>query len=488
MYIYETSAHVAIEEIILAIKDVVRFYRYMYRLIYSLFVTAGAVLILTTKAIMWTDLTKIGGVTEPVTLPADGIISLAIPPGITLCAYVNGAIAPMHHLHVKSGDSVYFMLEGHDKLPANIDVSYNGMIQTLAIKPEVMPEPKLEQAIPYAVTGKASTSNMEDSMSAEMEEVSALKHKVKKLNNKVKELEDMTPAETINLFANPGMGNAGAGIGAGAGAGLGAGLLGGILGGALLGNRGGLLGGADGNVGGVVTPALLASSLAQVTDTAQSTTVLQSLGDIKASIPLAEGQVQLALAGAQADINGNINSSLQIAVTGQGLINKNISEAIAASLASQNNINVNVLTQGSQTRESVAAYGVANLNATKESQFATQVAISTSTKEILAALNDQNTANLQRQLTVAENALLEQRATGRSRETEINVTQTVNQNQAQIQAQAQQQQQFLITNNLLQAILSQAQVAQATNQSLIIGNTGAVTGGAQTSNPVNVRA
>lgn len=445
---------------------------------------------------MWTDLTKIGGVTEPVTLPADGIISLAVPPGITLCAYVNGAIAPMHHLHVKAGDSVYFMLEGHDKLPANIDVSYNGMSHTLAIKPENISEPKLEQALPYAITGKVSASNMEDSMSAEMEEVSALKHKVKKLNNKVKELEDMTPAETINLFANPGMGNAGAGIGAGAGAGLGAGLLGGILGGALLGGRGGLLGTAAavetaavvGNVEGIVTPSLLAASLAQVTDTAQSTTVLQSLGDIKAAIPLAEGQVQLALAVAQADINKTVGMTENLLVQGQAVINKNVSDAIAASLASQNNINVNVLNQGSQTRESVAAYGVANLNATKESQYATQVAISSSTKEILAALNDQNTANLQRQLTVAENALLEQRATGRSRETEINVTQTVNQNQAQIQAQAQQQQQFLITNNLLQAILSQAQVAQATNQSLIIGNTGAVASGPQTANPVNVRA
>lgn len=273
------------------------------------------------------------------------------------------------------------------------------------------------------------------------------------------------------------LGNNGS-TGAAVGGGLGAGLLGGMLGGALLGgNRGGLFGGNGvGDGGGFVTPALLASSLAQVTDTAQSTTVLQTLGDIKASVPLAEGQVQLALAGAQADINRNIGSSLQVAISGQATINKNISDAIATSLASQSSI-----------KESIAAYGVANLTATKDSQFATQVAINNSTKEILAALNQQNVDNLQRQLTVAESNGLENRLFSRQREVEVNVTQTVNQNQVQLQAQQQQQQQAIILAQLCSAIQG-LQVATATNSNLIVGNTGATTTGAQTANPVNVRA
>lgn len=265
----------------------------------------------------------------------------------------------------------------------------------------------------------------------------------------------------------------GGGMGAGLAGGLGGGVLGGVLGGLLL-NRG-VLGNGISDSAGVVTPALLAASLAQVTESAQNTTVLQTLGDIKASVPLAEGQVQLALAGAQSDIIAQVNMGTMTTVAGQAGINKNISDAIASSLASQSAI-----------KETVAAYGVANLTATKDAQFANQVAVNNSTKEILAALNAQNTDNLQRMLTVAESRALEDRLFSRSRETEINVTQTVNQNQAQLQAQQQQQQQLLVLGNICN-LLSGLQNAVATNSNLIVGNTGVVGTGPQTANPVNVR-
>lgn len=293
----------------------------------------------------------------------------------------------------------------------------------------------------------------------------------------------MSTPEVRNIFETGGMGGAGAGLGAG----LGGGLLGGILGGALLGNNG-ILGNRHGGYGGdVVTPMQLQTATGSIIDANQNTAVLQGLGDIKAAVPLAEAQVQLAIAQAQAGITQTLGQTENALLLGQTAINKNVTDAIAASLASQNNINVNVLTQGSATREAVASYGVANLTATKDAQFATQVAISNSTKEILAALNDQNTANLQRQLTVAEQALLEQRAEGRARGTEVNVTQTVNQNQMQLQAQQQQQQQAILLNNLCQHVMG-LQNAVATNSNLIIGNTGATTTGPQTANPVNVRA
>lgn len=304
-------------------------------------------------------------------------------------------------------------------------------------------------------------------------------HRAHKLGEKIHELKEeiMSTDNTAAILAA--MGNRGIdGTGAGLGAGLGGGLLGGILGGALLGNRGLLgTGAVAAEVGaGVVTPAMLTSGLASVIDSNQNTTLLQSVGDVKAAVPLAEAQVQLAIAGSTATLTA-----------GQAMINKNISEAIAASLASQNNINVNVLNQGSTTRETVAQYGVANLTATKDAQFATAQAIAGSTKEILAALNDQNTANLQRQLTVAESSLLENRLIGRQREVEVNVTQTVAQNQAQAQAQQQQQQQAIILAQLCQAVQG-LQVATATNSNLIVGNSGAVGTGPQTANPVNVRA
>ncbi len=400
---------------------------------------------------MWENLTKVGGVTNSVILPSTGVVSIVKPEGVELCAYVNGVEAPLHHLHVNAGDSVHFELKGHNHVPSTVEIMYDGKTEILNVVPTVDYQSIINET-------------------PQDEEI-------------IKE-EIMTPAETINLFANPGMGGMG-GAGAGAGAGLGAGLLGGVLGGALLGGRG-VLGGVGpvGDVGGVVTPALLASTAAQITDTAQSTVVLQTLGDIKASIPLAEGQVQLALAGAQADINRGLGNNALANAAGQAVIVKAVSDAIATGLAGQGEIKTQIANQGAVQLAATNAVGTQVLNA--QYQLTSQVRDDgDKTRALIIAQND---ANLQRMLTVAENALLEQRAIGRSRDVEVNVTQTVSQNQAQIQAQAQQQQQFLITNNLLQAILSQAQVAQATNQSLIIGNTGAVVGGPQNANPTNVRA
>lgn len=294
-----------------------------------------------------------------------------------------------------------------------------------------------------------------------MEHETASQGRYEKLKHAI---EGAKMSETRNIFE---------GGGAGLGAGLGGGLLGGILGGALLGNRG-LLGGG-GVVEPCVTPMQLQTATGSIIDSGQNTAVMGQLSNISAAIPLAEAQVQLALAQTQAAVSNQIGQTENLIVGGQAVINKGISDAIAASLASQSALNVNILTQGSATRDAVNAMGVANLTATANS-----------TKEILAAINETNMANLQRQLAVAESALLETRAEGRARGTEVNVTQTVNQNQMQMQAQAQQQQQAILLNTLCNHVVG-LQNAVATNSNMIIGNTGAVGTGPQTANPVNVR-
>ena len=308
-------------------------------------------------------------------------------------------------------------------------------------------------------------------------------------NEEVK-MEVIGQDNTAALIAAMMGGRGNDGAGAGLGAGLGGGLLGGILGGALLGNRG-LLGGgaavaAEVAGGACVTPMQLTSGLASVIDSNQNTVLLQSVGDVKAAVPLAEAQVQLAIAGAVGEIRSHLGSVENGLVAGQMSINKNVSDAIAASLASQNNINVNVLTQGSQTRESVAAYGVANLTATKDAQFATATAIAASTKEILGAINGNVIDSLNRQLTVAESRAMEDRVLGRQRETEITITNTNTANAQQMQFQ-QQQQQLVVGFNQLCGVVAGLQSAVATNSNMIIGNTGATTTGPQTANPVNVR-
>lgn len=312
--------------------------------------------------------------------------------------------------------------------------------------------------------------------------------------DEVKEKVMTTP--DVNVFAKDPMsgvlplmmggGGGWGGAGAGAGAGLGAGLLGGILGGALLGGNNGFLGrnnNFNGNVEGIVTPTQLTAALAGVTETQNNSTVLQTLGDIKAAIPLAEGQVQLALAGAQADINSNISTGLQVAIAGQAGINKNISDSLASAIAGQGVIRDAINQVGTTVNLGIANLATAGLQNT----YALNTAIRDDGEKTRALLISQNEANLQRMLTVAENALLEQRAIGRSAATEVNVSQVVTQVQAQAQAQQQQQQQLILLAQIA-AGFNGLQNAVATNSNLIVGNTGPTTTGAQTANPVNVNA
>lgn len=291
-------------------------------------------------------------------------------------------------------------------------------------------------------------------------------------------LEGSKMTETSNFFANPMSGAAGGAAGAAG--------LGGLIG-AALGSNGGLFGGNNRNVNDFVTPGQLQTAVGSVIDNQQNTAVLEGLGDIKAAVPLAESQVQLALAGAQAELANQITANTMATLAGQADINKNVSDAIASSLASQNNLNVNILQSAAATREAVATYGQANLLATNTASSANLAAIAASTTQILNAFKDQSIDTLNRQLTVAELRNAEDRAEFRARATEVNVTQTVNQNQAQLQAQAQQQQQAILLNGVLQQ-LAGMQNAIATNSNLIVGNTGAVATGTQTANPVNVRA
>jgi len=318
-----------------------------------------------------------------------------------------------------------------------------------------------------------------------------------RIEKKIKHLKEEMKMSTpdVNVFGSGlgsvlpmVMGNAGGNTAGAIGGGLGAGVLGGVLGGALLGRRGGILGGdGDGAVGGVVTPSLLASTAAQITDTAQNTVVLQALGDIKAAVPLAESQVQLALAGVDNNLTliANTNataSALANSLTNQNIamstasINKGVSEAIAASLASQGSI-----------KESIAAYGVANLNATKDSQYAITTAVRDDGDKTRALIVSQNDANLQRMLAVAEAQLAETRAAGRSREVEVNVAQTVNQNQNQIQAQTQQQQQFQILAQLAAQVGNLANDIQVVRQTQSNINFGVQGTAGQTASAANTR-
>lgn len=252
------------------------------------------------------------------------------------------------------------------------------------------------------------------------------------------------------------------------GLGMGGGLIGGLVLGSLLRN-GGL--GNDFNRGGnwggegCVTPSNLSAQLANVTDTLQNTTVMQTLGSIQASVPLAEAQVQLALAGATSDIRGHLGAVENTLTQGQFNINQNVSNAIASSLASQSVIKETVLTTAAN-----------NLQATLNTKFELAQVINNDGEKTRALISSIETANTQRLLGERQDQINELLAEGRRRDDRhgIEINMTNNQNQQQLQFQAQAQQIATLTNCL--HVLGQN--IQAQNQAINIG-------GLQTANPTN---
>jgi hypothetical protein len=429
---------------------------------------------------MWSELINSEGTTNSVIMSNEGLISVAVPEGIKIGAFING-LGPTEHIHVKPGDQVFFRVHNNTKELISIPISYDGATYFLQVRPSniVMPDspiiknPIVENPViknPVVENPIVINPIIEETMSHEYPEVN-------------------------NIFktAAP-MGDGGYGMG-GAAALIPLLALTGALGGRRDNNDCGaekvavMNAGFDGinhninNLGVGVNHNINTSMLGLTNQLntgfngQRDLDIMQKLGNIEGDIWKAEGQAQLAIAQSTSEINNRIADGLTVAVTGQSAIRKDVSDAIAASLASQAVI-----------RQEVATTAAVNQATTLNAKYELSQNIRDDGDKTRALIVRQYEDTLNRQLAVAQDALLEQRSFARQREVEVNVTQNVNQNQAQLQAQAQQQQQFQVTNNLLQAILCQAQVAQATNQSLIIGNTGAVVGGPQTANPTNVRA
>lgn len=257
------------------------------------------------------------------------------------------------------------------------------------------------------------------------------------------------------------------------GGGLGAGLLGGVLGGLLF-NRRGLGGGDCGSSGdGGGSPCSVALTLAN------------KLGTIEAAIPISAGNTQAAIGAVGANLTATtlqqtiaLQGDLAAQTLGiqQGLSNvKDTVQAVNLGLATALGVlNQNVLTQGCETRAAVRDDG-------------------DKTRAMLVAraqLEDATKISMQ----AAENAELrnELRRNSEHAETKLQITNTNTAVAAQTQRAElqQQQQQYQTIANALQTVMCEVahtkQIAQATNQNIIAGNTGAVTTGAQAANPTNV--
>ena len=394
------------------------------------------------RTAMWKIEDAVNNVTNRVMIPNDGTITISKPDTVRVNAYINDSDAAIQQLNVKAGDLVYFKLTNYKKGETPIGFEYEGNNYVIMLPGKEPTAPKTtvitEDGAPLAIISENQA--VENS-------------------NNTKE-EDMTPQDTINLFANPGMGG-----GAGAiGGGLGAGLVGGLLGTALFGRNG--LNGLDGGGAAVSVNNDMA--------------IMQTLGDIKAAVPLAESQVQLALAGAQMDINSSIQSANASTI---GAVS-----ALSSSLMSNLNMQTQMNQKGfADNAATTVAQGTANLLATKDaatqalqSSWLLNQAITADGDKTRSLIQSIDKTNDSRTITALANEVSELRNEGRLATATGNITISNNNtaNAVAQQQQSQQQQQQLTT------LLAHVNALYAQNQHIQQGvlniGSGTVSGNSQT--------
>jgi len=388
---------------------------------------------------MWSLTESLGGITNRVTIPTDGMILVSMQPATTkVHAYINDQEAkPLDRLYGRAGDVVYFEIKGSSESDSTVTIQYGGSTSTLQVA----------QLSAAAETGASEPSAY--------------------MGTEINQGKIMNPMETVNLFANPNQGMGGA-----LGGGLGAGLVGGILGTALLGRRG-LDGFGGGDIGAPAT-------LQGVESVVNNAAIMSQLADVKAAIPLAESQVQLALAGAQMDLNNSIAQS----TASTGNIVRSVNDQVMANLNMQTQMNQKGF---SDTAATVVAQGTANLLATKDaatqalqSSWLLNQAITNDGDKTRALIQSIDKTNDSRLITNLANEVTELRNEGRLRATEGNIT-ISNTNTAQAVAQQQQSQQqaqqLAVLGAHLQALYQQNQHIQ---QGVLNIGSGTVSGNSQT--------
>lgn len=376
---------------------------------------------------MWSIDSATKNSTNKFVIPTTGQITLVKPASVQVDSYINDTITAVSNIDVQAGDVVYFQMQNWGTEPTEVQLEYMGTTDTIVV-------PVREK--------DADMGTIEET--------------------------NMTPAETINLFANPGMGG---NMGGAVGGGLGAGLVGGLLGTALFGRRGLGLDGGEG-----VAPVTLAGVESVVNNSA----IMQSLGDIKAAIPLAESQVQLALAGAQMDLNNSIGQST---TTISGVV-RNGTDLVMGNLNMQTQMNQKGFSDNQAT---ILASGNANLLATKDASilaernsWALNQAITNDGDKTRALIQSIDKSNDSRTITTLANEVSELRNEGRLRNVEGNITISNNNTATAVAQQQQAQQQAQQITTLLAHVGALYDQNQRIQQGVLNIGSGTVSGNSQT--------
>lgn len=183
--------------------------------------------------------------------------------------------------------------------------------------------------------------------------------------------------------------------------------------------------------------------------------IMSGIGDIKQAVAVSEANM-IGNNAAQTGTIQNQVSGVAAALTNTVTMAKDAASANAVALMQQlNGVNTNLM----------------------ETKFALAEAVNNDGDKTRALIQSIETANLQRQLGVAEARLLQQDTLAAVRGGNVDVTNNINMNQLQ----QQQQQQGILTNTLLQQLLAEQRITQGV---LNIGS-GTVSGNSQ--NAANTR-
>jgi len=374
---------------------------------------------------MWALESPVSTLTNKVVTPTDGKIQVMVTGKTKVTAFVNDEeVRPLSRLWAKAGDSVHFEIKGDRDAASTVTIMYGEATSTIEVP---------------ARGPKMSKSDVYDASA-------------------INEGNDMT-TDAVNLFATPGMGMGYGGMGGALGGGLGAGLLGGILGTALLGNNGnGLLGNRNG-AGVAVDPFQSQANMS----------IMSTLGDIKASVPLSQAQTGQEIMSSNASI---------------GNIVRQTTDTLMANLNMQTQMNQKGFSDNAAT---TVAQGTTNLLATKDaatqalqSSWLLNQAITNDGDKTRALIQSIDKTNDSRLITELANQVTELRNEGRLRGVEGNITISNNNTAtavAQQQQAQQQQQQLAVLGANIAALYQQNQHIQ---QGVLNIGSGTVSGNSQT--------
>ena len=375
---------------------------------------------------MWILEDAVNNITNKVVAPADGIITISKPDGVSVNAYVNDAVSPTHQVSVKAGDTIYFKLTNWKPDQTPIGFSYNDVNDIIML-------PGKSDYTPTDSTVSADSTTVAAEKTSKQSKTTAAKR------SKIKKGKDM--AEVLNPS---GMMMSGGGDGLFGGGG-GGGLIGGLILGSLLRNGGNLLG-AEAGAG-----AALRSAPEQA---AANMALMQSIGAVDKAVAVSTAAMEASQANQTIGITSqfnNVTSSLANRVDGV----KDTVNANAMVLAQQ-------LAALSQT--------------TMENRYELSKDISADGEKTRALITNQYEINLQRQLADANAAIIELRGDNRLAERTRGIEITTTNNINQMQQQTQQQQQY---GQLAGYIAQLAQSIRSNNEAINVGS------GTLTANPTN---